>query len=137
MPWEGYNYEDAFVINERLIYDDIHTSIHVEKFEIEARQTKLGAEEITRDLPNISDRLLSKLDENGIVHIGSWVEPGDILVGKLTPKGDSDYLPEGKLLRAIFGEKSQDVRNTSLKLHHGTSGRVLDCLLYTSDAADE
>jgi DNA-directed RNA polymerase subunit beta len=137
MPWEGYNYEDAFVINERLIYDDIHTSIHVEKFEIEARQTKLGAEEITRDLPNISDRLLSKLDENGIVHIGSWVEPGDILVGKLTPKGDSDYLPEGKLLRAIFGEKSRDVRNTSLKLHHGTSGRVLDIKIFSRSKRDE
>ena len=137
MPWEGYNYEDAFVINERLIYDDIHTSIHVEKFEIEARQTKLGAEEITRDLPNISDRLLSKLDENGIVHIGSWVESGDILVGKLTPKGDSDYLPEGKLLRAIFGEKSRDVRNTSLKLHHGTSGRVLDIKIFSRSKRDE
>ena len=137
MPWEGYNYEDAFVINERLIYDDIHTSIHVEKFEIEARQTKLGAEEITRDLPNISDRLLSKLDENGIVHIGSWVESGDILVGKLTPKGDSDDLPEGKLLRAIFGEKSRDVRNTSLKLHHGTSGRVLDIKIFSRSKRDE
>jgi len=126
MPWEGYNYEDAFVISERLIYDDLYTSLHIEKFEIEVRQTKLGVEEITRDLPNVHDRLLNKLDENGIVNIGEWVEPGNILVGKLTPKGESDYPPEGKLLRAIFGEKSRDVRNTSLKVPSGTSGRVID-----------
>ena len=137
MPWEGYNYEDAFVISERLIYDDLHTSIHIEKFEIEARQTKLGAEEITRDLPNVNEQLVSKLDENGIVHIGSWVESGDILVGKLTPKGESDYLPEGKLLRAIFGEKSRDVRNTSLKLHHGAYGRVLDIKIFSRSNQDE
>ena len=137
MPWEGYNYEDAFVISERLIYDDLHTSIHIEKFEIEARQTKLGPEEITRDLPNVNEQSLSKLDENGIVHIGSWVESGDILVGKLTPKGESDYLPEGKLLRAIFGEKSRDVRNTSLKLHHGTYGRVLDIKVFSRAKQDE
>jgi DNA-directed RNA polymerase subunit beta len=132
MPWEGYNYEDAFVINERLIYEDLHTSIHIEKFEIEARQTKLGAEEITKNLPNLSEKALSNLDENGIINIGSWVESNDILVGKLTPKGESDYLPEGKLLRAIFGEKSRDVRNTSLKLHHGTCGRVLDIKVFFS-----
>lgn len=137
MPWEGYNYEDAFVINERLIYDDLHTSIHIEKFEIEARQTKLGPEEITRDLPSVNEQAISKLDENGIVHIGSWVESGDILVGKLTPKGESDYLPEGKLLRAIFGEKSRDVRNTSLKLHHGTYGRVLDIKIFSRAKQDE
>ena len=137
MPWEGYNYEDAFVISERLIYDDLHTSIHIEKFEIEARQTKLGPEEITRDLPNVNEQLVSKLDENGIIHIGSWVESGDILVGKLTPKGESDYLPEGKLLRAIFGEKSRDVRNTSLKLHHGAYGRVLDIKIFSRAKQDE
>ena len=137
MPWEGYNYEDAFVISERLIYDDLHTSIHIEKFEIESRQTKLGPEEITRDLPNINEQSVSKLDENGIVHIGSWVESGDILVGKLTPKGESDYLPEGKLLRAIFGEKSRDVRNTSLKLHHGAYGRVLDIKIFSRAKQDE
>ena len=137
MPWEGYNYEDAFVINERLIYEDLHTSIHIEKFEIEARQTKLGAEEITRNLPNLNERSIVNLDENGIVNIGSWVDSGDILVGKLTPKGESDYLPEGKLLRAIFGEKSRDVRNTSLKLHHGTCGRVLDIKVFSRSNNDE
>jgi DNA-directed RNA polymerase subunit beta len=137
MPWEGYNYEDAFVINERLIYEDLHTSIHIEKFEIEARQTKLGAEEITKNLPNLSEKALANLDENGIINIGSWVESNDILVGKLTPKGESDYLPEGKLLRAIFGEKSRDVRNTSLKLHHGTCGRVLDIKIFSRANNDE
>lgn len=131
MAWEGYNYEDAFVISERLVYDDLYTSIHIEKFEIEARQTKLGPEEITRNLPNVNDQFLSKLDENGIVFIGSWVTPGDILVGKLTPKGDADFLPEGKLLRAIFGEKLRDVTNTSLKLSHGNYGRVLDVKIFT------
>ena len=137
MPWEGYNYEDAFVVNERLIYDDLHTSIHIEKFEIEARQTKLGAEEITCNLPNVSEQMLSKLDENGIIFQGSWVEPGDILVGKLTPKGESEYLPEGKLLRAIFGEKSRDMRNTSLKLHHGLCGRVLDIKIFSRSKHDD
>jgi DNA-directed RNA polymerase subunit beta len=137
MPWEGYNYEDAFVINERLLYDDLHTSIHIEKFETESRQTKLGPEEITRELPNINEQALLKLDENGIIHIGSWVESGDILVGKLTPKGESDYLPEGKLLRAIFGEKSRDVRNTSLKLSHGSYGRVLDVKIFSRTNQDD
>ena len=131
MPWEGYNYEDAFVISERLIYDDLYTSIHIEKFEVEARQTKLGPEEITKNLPNVSEQFLSKLDENGIVYIGAWVTSGDILVGKLTPKGDADYLPEGKLLRAIFGEKLRDVTNTSLKLSHGNYGRILDVKIFT------
>ena len=131
MPWEGYNYEDAFVISERLVYDDLYTSIHIEKFEVEARQTKLGPEEITKNLPNVNEQFLSKLDENGIVYIGAWVKPGDILVGKLTPKGDADYLPEGKLLRAIFGEKLRDVSNTSLKVSHGNYGRVLDVKIFT------
>jgi DNA-directed RNA polymerase subunit beta len=137
MPWEGYNYEDAFVINERLLYDDLHTSIHIEKFETESRQTKLGPEEITRELPNVNEQALLKLDENGVIHIGSWVESGDILVGKLTPKGESDYLPEGKLLRAIFGEKSRDVRNTSLKLSHGSYGRVLDVKIFSRINQDD
>nr|YP_010596510.1 RNA polymerase beta subunit [Chrysotila carterae]WAK83146.1 RNA polymerase beta subunit [Chrysotila carterae] len=136
MPWEGYNYEDAFVINERLIYDDLHTSIHIGKFEIEARQTKLGPEEITADLPNVSEQATSKLDENGIVYIGSWVESGNVLVGKLTPKGESDDLPEAKLLRAIFGEKSRDVRNTSLKLPYGSSGRVVDIKVFSRENQD-
>jgi DNA-directed RNA polymerase subunit beta len=137
MPWEGYNYEDAFVISERLIYDDLYTSLHIEKFEIEIRQTKLGMEEITKDLPNASDYSIRNLDENGIVKIGTWVNAGDILVGKLTPKGESDYPPEGKLLRAIFGEKSRDVRNTSLKLPHGTCGRVLDVKIFSRSNRDD
>jgi DNA-directed RNA polymerase subunit beta len=137
MPWEGYNYEDAFVISERLLYDDLYTSLHIEKFEIEIRQTKLGMEEVTRDLPNVSDYSLRNLDENGIVKIGTWVEAGDTLVGKLTPKGESDYPPEGKLLRAIFGEKSRDVRNTSLKVSHGTCGRVLDVKIFSRANRDD
>ena len=137
MPWEGYNYEDAFIISERLIYEDLYTSLHIEKFEIEVRQTKLGMEEITLDLPNASEHTIRNLDENGIVYIGSWVESGDILVGKLTPKGESDYPPEGKLLRAIFGEKSRDVRNTSLKLPHGTCGRVLDIKIFSRSNKDD
>jgi DNA-directed RNA polymerase subunit beta len=137
MPWEGYNYEDAFVISERLIYDDLYTSLHIEKFEIEVRQTKLGMEEVTRDLPNTSEHSIRNLDDNGIVKIGTWVDSGDILVGKLTPKGESDYPPEGKLLRAIFGEKSRDVRNTSLKLPHGTGGRVLDVKIFSRSNRDD
>ena len=137
MPWEGYNYEDAFIISERLIYEDLYTSLHIEKFEIEVRQTKLGMEEVTLDLPNASEHTIRNLDENGIVYIGSWVESGDILVGKLTPKGESDYPPEGKLLRAIFGEKSRDVRNTSLKLPHGTCGRVLDIKIFSRSNRDD
>ena len=137
MPWEGYNYEDAFVINERLIYDDLHTSIHIEKFEVGARQTKLGREEITRNVSNVSEQALLNLDENGIVQVGSWVESGDILVGKLTPKGEYDYPPEGKLLRAIFGEKLQDVRNTSLKVPNAASGRVLDVKIFSRSNGDD
>ena len=137
MPWEGYNYEDAFVISERLLYDDLYTSLHIEKFEIEVRQTKLGMEEITRDLPNVSEHSIRNLDKNGVVKIGTWVDSGDILVGKLTPKGESDYPPEGKLLRAIFGEKSRDVRNTSLKLPHGTCGRVLDVKIFSRSNRDD
>ena len=137
MPWEGYNYEDAFVVSERLIYEDLFTSIHIEKFEIEVRQTKLGLEEVTKDLPNVSEAAVRQLDENGVVNIGAWVESGDILVGKLTPKGESDYPPEGKLLRAIFGEKSRDIRNTSLKIPHGTCGRVLDIKIFSRANRDD
>ena len=137
MPWEGYNYEDAFVVSERLIYDDLFTSIHIEKFEVEVRQTKLGLEEITKELPNTPDASIRDLDENGIVNIGAWVEAEDILVGKLTPKGESDYPPEGKLLRAIFGEKSRDTRNTSLKLPHGLCGRVIDVKIFSRQNKDE
>jgi len=137
MPWEGYNYEDAFIISDRLVYDDLYTSLHIEKFEIDVRQTKLGIEEITRDLPNIKEKVLSKLDQNGIITIGSWVEAGDILVGKLTPKGESDYSPEGKLLHAIFGEKSRDVRNTSLKASAGNCGRVIDIKVFSRSKGDD
>jgi DNA-directed RNA polymerase subunit beta len=137
MPWEGYNYEDAFIISERLLYDDLFTSLHIEKLEIEVRRTKLGMEEITRDLPNASDYSIRNLDQHGIVKVGTWVDSGDILVGKLTPKGESDYPPEGKLLRAIFGEKSRDVRNTSLKVPHGTCGRVLDVKVFSRTNRDD
>jgi DNA-directed RNA polymerase subunit beta len=137
MPWEGYNYEDAFIVSERLLYDDLFTSLHIEKFEVEIRQTKLGMEEITRDLPNVSEHSIRNLDKNGIIKIGTWVNSGDTLVGKLTPKGESDYPPEGKLLRAIFGEKSRDVRNTSLKVSHGTCGRVLDVKIFSRANGDD
>nr|YP_009314937.1 RNA polymerase b-subunit [Scinaia undulata]SCW23392.1 RNA polymerase b-subunit [Scinaia undulata] len=137
MPWEGFNYEDAFLISERLIYEDIYTSIHIERYEIECRQTKLGPEEITRDIPNVSESTLSHLDRNGIIAIGSWVESGDILVGKITPKGESDQLPEGKLLRAIFGEKARDVRDTSLRLPNAAKGRIVNVRVFTRQKGDE
>jgi len=137
MPWEGYNYEDAFLISERLVYDDIYTSIHIERYELECRQTKMGTEEITRDIPNVSESSVSKLDKNGIVSIGSWVESGDILAGKVTPKGESDQLPEGKLLRAIFGEKSRNVRDTSLRLPNAAKGRVVNIKVFTRQKGDD
>ncbi len=137
MPWEGYNYEDAILINERLVYDDVYTSIHIEKFEIEARQTKLGPEEITREIPNVGEDSLRQLDEQGIIRIGAWVESGDILVGKVTPKGESDQPPEEKLLRAIFGEKARDVRDNSLRVPNGEKGRVVDVRVFTREQGDE
>nr|YP_010903671.1 RNA polymerase subunit beta [Hypnea wynnei]WCH56523.1 RNA polymerase subunit beta [Hypnea wynnei] len=137
MPWEGYNYEDAFLISERLVYEDIYTSIHIERYEVEARQTKLGSEEITRDIPNVGETSLSSLDDNGIVAIGSWVDSGDILVGKITPKGEADQLPEGKLLRAIFGEKARDVKDTSLRLPNAAKGRVVNIKVFTRQKGDE
>jgi DNA-directed RNA polymerase subunit beta len=137
MPWEGYNYEDAILISERLVYDDVYTSIHVEKFEIEARQTKLGPEEITREIPNVGEDALRQLDETGIIRIGAWVEAGDILVGKVTPKGESDQPPEEKLLRAIFGEKARDVRDNSLRVPNGEKGRVVDVRVFTREQGDE
>ena len=137
VPWEGYNYEDAFLVSERLVYNDVYTSVHIEKYEIEARQTKLGSEEITRELPNVGEYSLRKLDDNGIIVIGSWVESGDILVGKITPKGESDQPPEGKLLRAIFGEKAKDVRDTSLRVPNGGKGRILDVRIFTREKGDE
>jgi DNA-directed RNA polymerase subunit beta len=137
MPWEGYNYEDAILLSERLVYDDIYTSIHIEKFEIEARQTKLGPEEITREIPNVGEDSLRQLDETGIIRIGAWVESGDILVGKVTPKGESDQPPEEKLLRAIFGEKARDVRDNSLRVPNGEKGRVVDVRVFTREQGDE
>jgi DNA-directed RNA polymerase subunit beta len=137
MPWEGYNYEDAILISERLVYDDVYTSIHVEKYEIEARQTKLGPEEITREIPNVGEDALRNLDERGIIRTGAWVEASDILVGKVTPKGESDQPPEEKLLRAIFGEKARDVRDNSLRVPNGERGRVLDVRVFTREQGDE
>ncbi|MDM3847789.1 MAG: DNA-directed RNA polymerase subunit beta [Aphanizomenon gracile PMC649.10] len=137
MPWEGYNYEDAILISERLVQEDIYTSIHIEKYEIEARQTKLGPEEITREIPNVGEDALRQLDEQGIIRIGAWVDAGDILVGKVTPKGESDQPPEEKLLRAIFGEKARDVRDNSLRVPNGEKGRVVDVRLFTREQGDE
>ena len=137
MPWEGYNYEDAILISERLVYDDVYTSIHIEKYEIEARQTKLGPEEITREIPNVGEDALRQLDETGIIRIGAWVEASDILVGKVTPKGESDQPPEEKLLRAIFGEKARDVRDNSLRVPNGEKGRVVDVRVFTREQGDE
>jgi DNA-directed RNA polymerase subunit beta len=137
MPWEGYNYEDAILISERLVMDDVYTSIHIEKYEIEARQTKLGPEEITREIPNVGEDALRQLDETGIIRIGAWVEAGDILVGKVTPKGESDQPPEEKLLRAIFGEKARDVRDNSLRVPNGEKGRVVDVRVFTREQGDE
>ena len=137
MPWQGYNFEDAILINERLVYDDVFTSIHIEKYDVEVRQTKVGSEEITREIPNISAAAIENLDENGIIYKGAFVKPGDILVGKITPKGESDQLPEGKLLRAIFGEKAKDVRDTSLRVPNGEHGRVLEIKIFDRDNGDE
>jgi DNA-directed RNA polymerase subunit beta len=137
MPWEGYNYEDAILISERLVYDDVYTSIHIEKYELEARQTKLGPEEITREIPNVGEDALRQLDEQGIIRKGAYVESGDILVGKVTPKGESDQPPEEKLLRAIFGEKARDVRDNSLRVPNGEKGRVVDVRVFTREQGDE
>nr|QCI07854.1 RNA polymerase b-subunit [Pleonosporium borreri] len=137
MPWEGYNYEDAFLISERLVYDDLYTSIHIERYELECRQTKLGPEEITRDIPNVSESAIALLDKDGIITVGSWIDSGDILVGKITPKGESDQLPEGKLLRAIFGEKARDVKDTSLRLPNAARGRVVNVKIFQRQKGDE
>jgi DNA-directed RNA polymerase subunit beta len=125
MPWNGYNFEDAIIISEKLVKDDILTSIHIEEHEIEARDTKLGAEEITRDIPNVAEEVLMDLDESGIIRVGADVGPGDYLVGKVTPKGETELTPEERLLRAIFGEKAREVRDVSLKVPHGESGKAI------------
>ena len=135
--WEGYNYEDAILINERLVKEDVFTSIHIEEYDCECRDTKLGAEEITRDIPNIGDDSLKDLDENGIIRIGAEVRPGDILVGKVTPKGETELTAEERLLRAIFGEKAREVRDTSLRVPHGEAGTIVDVKIFTRDNSDE
>ena len=137
MPWEGYNFEDAILISERLRKEDVFTSIHIEEFDIEARTTKLGDEEITREIPNVSEEALKNLDENGIIRIGAQVTPGDILVGKVTPKGETEPPAEEKLLRAIFGEKAKDVRDTSLRLPHGAKGTIVDVLVLSKENGDD
>jgi len=137
MSWEGYNFEDAIIISERLVKDDVLTSIHIEEHEIDARDTKLGAEEITRDIPNLSDDILKDLDENGVIRVGAEVGPGDILVGKVTPKGETELTPEERLLRAIFGEKAREVRDTSLKVPHGETGKIIAVREFSRDQGDE
>ncbi|HET6754367.1 MAG TPA: DNA-directed RNA polymerase subunit beta [Jiangellaceae bacterium] len=137
MPWEGHNYEDAIILSQRLIKDDVLTSIHIEEHEVDARDTKLGPEEITRDIPNVSDEILADLDERGIIRIGAEVQAGDILVGKVTPKGETELTPEERLLRAIFGEKAREVRDTSLKVPHGETGKVIGVRLFDRDEGDE
>ncbi len=135
--WEGYNYEDAILINEKLVKEDVFTSIHIEEYDCECRDTKLGAEEITRDIPNIGDDQLKDLDENGIIRIGAEVRPGDILVGKVTPKGETELTAEERLLRAIFGEKAREVRDTSLRVPHGEAGTIVDVKIFTRENSDE
>ena len=137
MPWMGYNFEDSILLSERVVSDDIFTSIHIEEFEVMARDTKLGPEEITRDIPNVSEEALKNLDEAGIVYIGAEVNPGDILVGKITPKGESPMTPEEKLLRAIFGEKASDVRDTSLRLPPGVNGTVVEVRVFNRHGVEK
>ncbi len=137
MTWEGYNYEDAILLNERMVKEDVFTSIHIEEYETEARDTKLGPEEITRDIPNVGDDALKDLDDRGIIRVGAEVHAGDILVGKVTPKGETDLTAEERLLRAIFGEKAREVRDTSLKVPHGESGIIVDVKVFTREAGDE
>jgi DNA-directed RNA polymerase subunit beta len=137
MPWEGYNFEDAIIISERLVRDDVLTSIHIHEHEIDARDTKLGPEEITRDIPNLSEDILKDLDERGIIRIGAEVDAGDVLVGKVTPKGETELTPEERLLRAIFGEKAREVRDTSLKVPHGEQGKVIDVKVFTREDGHE
>ena len=137
MSWEGHNYEDAIILSQRLVQDDVLTSIHIEEYEVDARDTKLGAEEITRDIPNVSEEVLADLDERGIIRVGADVVPGDILVGKVTPKGETELTPEERLLRAIFGEKAREVRDTSLKVPHGESGKVIGVKIFESEEGFE
>ena len=137
MPWEGHNYEDAIILNQRIVEEDILTSVHIEEHEIDARDTKLGAEEITREIPNVSEDVLRDLDDRGIIRIGADVRPGDILVGKVTPKGETELTPEERLLRAIFGEKAREVRDTSMKVPHGEVGKVIGVARFSREDDDE
>jgi DNA-directed RNA polymerase subunit beta len=137
MPWEGYNFEDAIILSQRLVKDDVLTSIHIHEHEVDARDTKLGPEEISRDIPNLSDDIIGDLDDRGIIRVGAEVGPGDVLVGKVTPKGETELTPEERLLRAIFGEKAREVRDTSLKVPHGESGKVIDVKVFNRDDGDE
>ena len=137
MPWKGYNFEDAIVISERVVLEDIFTSLHIEHFEMDVRDTKLGEEELTNDIPNVSEETTKDLDENGIIRIGAWVKEGDILIGKITPKGESDPTPEEKLLRAIFGDKAGDVKDASLKAPPSTNGVIIDKQLFARAKKDK
>jgi DNA-directed RNA polymerase subunit beta len=137
MPWEGYNFEDAIILSERIVRDDVLTSIHIHNYEVDARDTKLGPEEISRDIPNLSDDIVRDLDDMGIIRVGAEVGPGDVLVGKVTPKGETELTPEERLLRAIFGEKAREVRDTSLKVPHGEGGKVIDVKVFSRDNGDE
>jgi DNA-directed RNA polymerase subunit beta len=137
MPWEGYNFEDAIILSERVVRDDVLTSIHIHNYEVDARDTKLGPEEISRDIPNLSDDIVRDLDDMGIIRVGAEVGPGDVLVGKVTPKGETELTPEERLLRAIFGEKAREVRDTSLKVPHGEGGKVIDVKVFSRDNGDE
>lgn len=137
MPWEGYNYEDAILVNEKLVKEDVFTSIHIEEYECDARDTKLGPEEITRDIPNVGEEVLKDLDERGIIRVGAEVRPGDILVGKVTPKGETELTAEERLLRAIFGEKAREVRDTSLRVPHGEAGKIVNVKVFTRENGDE
>src|SRR5665213_923519 len=137
MPWNGYNFEDSILISERVVEEDRFTSIHIEELTCIARDTKLGAEEITADIPNVGESALSRLDESGVVYIGAEVTSGDIMVGKVTPKGETQLTPEEKLLRAIFGEKASDVKDTSLRVPTGMSGTIIDVQIFTRDGVDK
>ena len=137
MPWEGYNYEDAILLSERLVKDDVFTSVHIEQYDVDARDTKLGPEEITRDIPNVGEDALKDLDERGIIRIGAEVRAGDVLVGKVTPKGETELTAEERLLRAIFGDKAREVRDTSLRVPHGEYGVVVDITILTRENGDE
>lgn len=136
MPWNGYNFEDAILLSEKLIKNDVFTSIHIEEYEVTARDTKLGPEEITRDIPNVGDEALKNLDRNGVIRVGAEVKPGDILVGKITPKSETELAPEEKLLRAIFGEKAADVKDTSLVVPSGVKGIIMDVKTTTKSDRD-